>query len=40
VAPERAQALFAFSTNHEAWWELITGYQLDWDQAEAWLLDG
>jgi AcrR family transcriptional regulator len=39
VAPKRAQALFALSTNHEAWRELITGYQLDWDQAEDWLLD-
>jgi AcrR family transcriptional regulator len=39
VAPERAQALFALSTNHEAWRELITGYQLDWDQAEDLLVD-
>jgi hypothetical protein len=39
VAPERAQALLALSTNHEAWRELITGYHLDWDQAEDWLVD-
>jgi hypothetical protein len=39
VSPERAQALFALSTNHEAWRELITGYQLDWDTAEDWLVD-
>ena len=39
VAPEPAQALFALSTNHQAWRELITGYQLDWDSAEDWLVD-
>jgi TetR/AcrR family transcriptional regulator, regulator of cefoperazone and chloramphenicol sensitivity len=39
VSPERAQALFALSTSHEAWRELITGYQLDWDPAEDWLVD-
>ena len=39
VPPERAQALFALSTNHEAWRELINGYQLDWDPAEDWLVD-
>ena len=39
VPPERAQALFALSTNHEAWRELTTGYQLDWDPAEDWLVD-
>ncbi len=39
VAPERARALFALSTNHEAWRELIRGYQLDWDSAEDWLVD-
>ncbi|MBV9681366.1 MAG: TetR/AcrR family transcriptional regulator [Solirubrobacterales bacterium] len=39
TAPEQAQALFALSTNHEAWRELITGYQFDWEQAEDWLLD-
>lgn len=39
VAPEPAQALFALSTNHQAWRELITGYQLDSDSAEDWLVD-
>ena len=39
VAPARAQALLALSTNHEAWRELIRGYQLDWDPAEDWLVD-
>jgi hypothetical protein len=39
VPPERAQALFALSTNHEAWRELTRGYQLDWDSAEDWLVD-
>ena len=39
VSSERAQALFALSTNHEAWRELISGYQLDWDSAEDWLVD-
>ena len=39
VAPERAQALFALSANHEAWRDLITGYQLEWDQAEDLLVD-
>jgi AcrR family transcriptional regulator len=39
VTPERAQALFALSTTHEAWRELIRGYQLDWDPAEDWLVD-
>ena len=39
VRPEQAQALFALSTNHEAWRELISGYQLDWDSAEGWLVD-
>ena len=38
VPPDRAQALFALSTNHEAWRELIRGYQLDWDPAEDWLV--
>jgi AcrR family transcriptional regulator len=37
--PERAQALFALSTSHEAWRELIHSYKLDWDDAEAWLTD-
>ena len=35
--PERAQALLALSTSHEAWRELIHSYKLDWDDAEAWL---
>lgn len=39
VSPRQAQALFALSTNHEAWRELIRGYQLDWDPAESMLLD-
>jgi AcrR family transcriptional regulator len=39
VAPQQAQALFALSTNHEAWRELTTGYQLHWEQAEDCLLD-
>jgi AcrR family transcriptional regulator len=38
VAPEQAQALFALSTNHEAWRELIHGYELDWEPAEDWLV--
>ena len=39
VSAERAQALLALSTSHQAWRELTTGYQLDWDQAEDWLVD-
>ena len=39
VTSERAQALFALTTNHEAWRELIRGYRLDWDPAEDWLVD-
>lgn len=39
VTPERAQALLALSTNHEAWRELIREYDLDWDPAEDWLVD-
>ncbi|MBV8999986.1 MAG: TetR/AcrR family transcriptional regulator [Solirubrobacterales bacterium] len=39
VVPERAQALFALSTNHEAWRELTRGYQLGWDPAEDWLVE-
>jgi AcrR family transcriptional regulator len=34
---ERAQALLALSTSHEAWRELTQSYKLDWDEAEAWL---
>ena len=37
--PDQARALFALSTNHEAWRELIRGYRLDWDPAEDWLID-
>lgn len=33
--PERAQALLALSTSHEAWRELIDSYKLSWDDAEA-----
>ena len=39
VQPERAQALLALSTSHEAWRELIHSYKLAWDDAEAWLTD-
>ena len=39
VLPERAQALFALSTNHEAWRELTRGYRLGWDAAEDWLVE-
>ena len=39
VAPERAHALLALSTSHEAWRELIRGYELHWDPAEDWLVD-
>jgi AcrR family transcriptional regulator len=35
--PERAQALLALSTSHEAWRELIHSYKVDWNDAEAWL---
>jgi hypothetical protein len=40
VHPERAQALLALSTSHEAWRELTYSYKLGWDDAEAWLTDG
>jgi AcrR family transcriptional regulator len=39
LPPERAQALLALSTSHEAWRELIHGYAFDWDAAEDWLVD-
>ncbi|MGZ6560542.1 MAG: TetR/AcrR family transcriptional regulator [Solirubrobacteraceae bacterium] len=39
VHPERAQALLALSTSHEAWRELTQSYKLGWDDAEAWLTD-
>ena len=35
--PEHAQALFALSTSHEAWRELLHSYELGWGEAEAWL---
>jgi AcrR family transcriptional regulator len=37
VSAEHVQALFALSTSHEAWRELIEGYHMQWDEAEAWL---
>jgi AcrR family transcriptional regulator len=37
--PERAQALLALSTSHEAWRELTHGYKLGWDEAEALVTD-
>jgi AcrR family transcriptional regulator len=37
VTPERAAALIALSTTHEAWRELVEAYGLSWDDAEAWL---
>jgi hypothetical protein len=39
VTPNRAQALLALSTNHEAWRELTRAYDVDWDPAEDWLVD-
>jgi AcrR family transcriptional regulator len=39
VPPERARALLALSTSHEAWGELTAGYELGWDPAEDWLVD-
>jgi AcrR family transcriptional regulator len=39
VHPDRAQALVALSTSHEAWRELIHSYKLGWDDAETWLTD-
>ena len=39
VPPQHAQALFALTTNHEAWRELVRGYRLDWDTAESRLID-
>jgi hypothetical protein len=39
VPAKHAQALFALSTNHEAWRELTEGYHLGWDTAEAQLTD-
>jgi AcrR family transcriptional regulator len=39
VTPEYAHALFALSTSHEAWRELICGYRMQWGPAEAWLTE-
>src|SRR5262249_40183287 len=39
LPPKHAQALFALSTNHEAWRELTVGHHLGWDTAEARLTD-
>jgi AcrR family transcriptional regulator len=39
VTPERAAALIALSTTHEAWRELVEAHSLSWDEAEAWLAD-
>jgi AcrR family transcriptional regulator len=39
VPPKHAQALFALSTNHEAWRELTESYHLGWDTAEDRLTD-
>jgi AcrR family transcriptional regulator len=37
VTPDRAAALIALSTTHEAWRELVDAHGLSWDDAEAWL---
>jgi TetR/AcrR family transcriptional regulator, regulator of cefoperazone and chloramphenicol sensitivity len=37
VSRDRAEALLALSTSHEAWRELIHGYRLQWETAEDWL---
>ena len=39
LAPERAAALIAIATTHEAWRELRDAYRLSWDDAEALLCD-
>jgi AcrR family transcriptional regulator len=39
VSPERATALIALSTTHEAWRELVDAHGLTWDDAEAWLIE-
>jgi AcrR family transcriptional regulator len=39
LAPERAAALIAIVTTHEAWRELRDAYRLSWDDAETLLLD-
>ena len=35
LAPDRAAALIAIATTHEAWRELRAAYGLSWDHAEA-----
>ena len=35
LGPDRAAALIAIATTHEAWRELRDAYQLSWDDAEA-----
>jgi hypothetical protein len=37
VTPDRAAALIALSTTHEAWRELVDAHRLSWDDVEAWL---
>ena len=37
VTHDRAAALIALSTTHEAWRELVEAHSLSWDDAEAWL---
>jgi AcrR family transcriptional regulator len=39
VSPERATALIALSTTHEAWRELVDAYRLTWEAAETWLTE-
>ena len=39
LAPDRAAALIAIATTHEAWRELRAAYGLSWDHAEALLYD-
>ena len=39
LVPDRAAALIAIATTHEAWHELRAAYQLSWDDAEALLQD-
>ena len=39
VSPEQARALFALSTNHEAWRELVRGHRMRWQASEDWLTE-
>jgi hypothetical protein len=39
LAPDRAAALIAIATTHQAWRELRHAYRLSWDDAEALLAD-